>query len=240
MYACKQSYLTDPLIFNFNMLEAEDLHRSIFQTGWLGLEFKKKNTVKPRWQNRLMPRTGKILTEEDATNLRRWMSWSTTKPERWLEWKKIGDVSWAKWYMYGYYIPFPHWRDYSAGDLEFLYGFVTEQSEFLGAENEYENCDCGDCKRLNRCEHEHKQGPATSAEQEPAVPNEEDDSWMKMDSGKILRLAARLRSRSRRRRRRRSRRRELARNSGKGEDTVADDKTETFIILVSRWGTANE
>ncbi|PNP39966.1 hypothetical protein TGAMA5MH_08232 [Trichoderma gamsii] len=176
-------YLTDPLIFNFNMLEAEDLHRSIFQTGWLGLEFKKKNTVKPRWQNRLMPRTGKILTEEDATNLRRWMSWSTTKPERWLEWKKIGDVSWAKWYMYGYYIPFPHWRDYSAGDLEFLYGFVTEQSEFLGAENEYENCDCGDCKRLNRCEHEHKQGPATSAEQEPAVPSEEDDSWMKMDSG---------------------------------------------------------
>jgi hypothetical protein len=171
------------MLFNFNGLEEENPNRSIFQTGWLGLEFKKKNTVKPRWQNRLMPRTGKILTEEDAANLRRWMSWSTTKPERWLEWKRIEDVCWKKWSMYCFYAPAPDWRDQSARDLELLYGFVTKQNAFLEIEEKYENCDCGDGKRLNRCEHEHGQGLATLTEQEPAIPSEEDDGWMKMDSG---------------------------------------------------------
>lgn len=129
-----------------------------------------------------MPRTAKIITEEDASNLKRWMSWSTTKPERWLEWKKVEDVSWEVWALYLAFVPFSGWRDYTLPELESMYGFRRNEDKFLDIEEEYENCDCGSEKRRNRCEHEHQQEPAIPSEQEPAVPSEEDDSWMKIDS----------------------------------------------------------
>lgn len=54
---------------------------------------------------------------------------------------------------------------------------------------------------------------------------------------RVPRLAARpRRSISRTTRRRR----ELARNSDKGEDAMADVEAETFILVVLRWGTVNE
>lgn len=183
MYTCKQSWLADASIFNLNPMEAADVKRSIFQTGWLGLQFKRKNTVKPRWQNRLMSKTGKILTEEDARNLRRWMSWSTTKPERWLEWKKVEDVSEPLWLTYCTRVPEPEEKRMLLWDLENMHGVLARREQFLNAEDEYENCDCGSMKRRNKCEHEHEQEPAIPTEQEPAIPSEEeDDGWMQMDS----------------------------------------------------------
>ncbi|KAK1237983.1 hypothetical protein MKX08_002562 [Trichoderma sp. CBMAI-0020] len=174
-------WLADTSHFNYEILEAADVKHSIFRTGWLGLQFKRKNTVKPRWQNRLMPRTGKILTEEDASNLRRWMSWSTIKPERWLEWKKVQDISWYRWSKYCEHLPATGARDYTVMELEHMYGFLAKEAVFLNIEEEYENCACGSMKRRNKCEHEHRQESALPTD----IPNEqeaEDDSWMQMDS----------------------------------------------------------
>ncbi|KAL6890859.1 hypothetical protein GGI43DRAFT_425328 [Trichoderma evansii] len=180
-------YLADAALFGFKVPENSEPKRSIFQTGWLGLQFKQKNTVKARWPNRFVYERGKDLTEEDATQLRRWMSWSTTKPERWLEWKKVKDITWAKWSMY--YQKVQDCKDYGVKAWERLYGFVANEEDFLWKEREYEFCECG--TRLNECKNEDKEH-AIPVEQEPAVPTEqepttptveetEDEGWMQMD-----------------------------------------------------------
>ncbi|KAL9474022.1 hypothetical protein ACSS6W_008402 [Trichoderma asperelloides] len=180
-------YLADASLFGFQVPANSEPKRSIFQTGWLGLQFKQKNTVKARWPNRLVYGGGaKALTEEDASRLRRWMSWSTTKPERWLEWKKVKDITWFEWSVYCQMAQDS--QDYGVNDLERMYGFVANEKAFLWAEKEYEYCSYG-CD-FNKCEHEHEQESATV--QDPTIPIEQqstissdeeanDESWMQMD-----------------------------------------------------------
>lgn len=183
--------MADASLFGFEFSENSEPKRSIFQTGWLGLKYKQKNSVKARWPNRLVYTNGKILTEEDASRLRRWKSWPTTKPERWLEWKKVKDITWAEWSMY--YEMVKEGKDYEIKDLEKMFHFVSKEEMFLWRERQYEDCHCGCGVRLFTSENEHEQEPAILIERRSTLATEEeaeDDSWMKMDPAEDSSAAA--------------------------------------------------
>ncbi|KAK5994601.1 hypothetical protein PT974_05080 [Cladobotryum mycophilum] len=63
--------------------------RSVILKGHLGFQLRAKNTITPRWPNRL------VYNKTSRPTLRefnRWIGWANVMPERWLEWKKIRDV----------------------------------------------------------------------------------------------------------------------------------------------------
>lgn len=76
---------------------AMDEHRSVVQTGFMGLAVREKHLVTRRWPNRL------VHSKKDKPSLRdfnRWLGWPSTVPLRWLEWKRCGDVTnedWDSW-----------------------------------------------------------------------------------------------------------------------------------------------
>ncbi|KAL7917903.1 hypothetical protein ACQKWADRAFT_305654 [Trichoderma austrokoningii] len=175
-------YLGDESLFTFHIRELGNPKRNIFDIDCLGLQFKKKNTVKSRWQNRLMPTSGKILTERDARNLRRWMSWPTTKPERWLEWKKVTDLPGKLWSTRYSALVSPN--ELQTDERENVYGFLTREAIFLRVELDYEKCDCGMGHRHGHCGHEQAEPTEEKPKEEPKEEPEEepeDESWMEMD-----------------------------------------------------------
>ncbi|KND89023.1 hypothetical protein TOPH_06313 [Tolypocladium ophioglossoides CBS 100239] len=93
-------FLSSPAHFGFESLmdpETTVEHRSIIQTGFLGLAVREKQIITRRWPNRL------VHSKKDKPSLRdfnRWLSWPAMLPERWLEWKLCGESpedEWRKW-----------------------------------------------------------------------------------------------------------------------------------------------
>lgn len=93
-------FLNSPTHFAFASLLHRELtleHRSVIQTGFLGLAVREKHMITRRWPNRL------VHSKKDKPSLRdfnRWLGWPDMVPERWLEWKRreeLPEVEWLNW-----------------------------------------------------------------------------------------------------------------------------------------------
>lgn len=98
MLTCHR-FLYDPEFFGFHLFMdySTTVAESVFKTGFLGTEYKEKNTITRRWPNRL------IHSKSDKPGIEafdRYLGWFDLLPQRWLEWKRVGDaddVDWRWW-----------------------------------------------------------------------------------------------------------------------------------------------
>lgn len=80
----------------------------MFKTGFLGTEYKEKNTITRRWPNRL------IYSKSDKPgieNFDRHLGWSDLLPQRWLEWKRVGDADDDDWLMWSKIVLETTWEE---------------------------------------------------------------------------------------------------------------------------------
>ncbi|OAA33969.1 MYND finger family protein [Metarhizium rileyi] len=67
---------------------------SVFKCGFLGLEYKEKNTITRKWPNRL------VHSRNDKPTLRdfnRYVGWFDNVPQRWIEWRRVDDYDETQW-----------------------------------------------------------------------------------------------------------------------------------------------
>ncbi|QLI69201.1 uncharacterized protein G6M90_00g055530 [Metarhizium brunneum] len=105
-----ERFMHDAKLFAFHLsTDSEtDKETSVFKTGFLGMEYKDKNTITRRWPNRL------VHSKSDEPSLRdfeRHVGWFDTMPQRWLEWKRVADADDNEWEMARECVLESSWRE---------------------------------------------------------------------------------------------------------------------------------
>ncbi|KJK79340.1 hypothetical protein H634G_04931 [Metarhizium anisopliae BRIP 53293] len=105
-----ERFMQDAKLFAFHLsTDSEtDKETSVFKTGFLGMEYKDKNTITRRWPNRL------VHSKSDEPSLRdfeRHVGWFDTMPQRWLEWKRVADADDNEWEMARECVLETSWRE---------------------------------------------------------------------------------------------------------------------------------
>ncbi|KAG8417018.1 hypothetical protein J3459_013071 [Metarhizium acridum] len=106
-----------------------DKEKSIFKTGFLGMEYKEKNTITRRWPNRL------VHSKSDKPSLRdfdRHVGWFDTMPQRWIEWKRVDDAGDNEWEMARQCVLDSSWRDMAEVQAK----IIDEEAQVLDEEED--------------------------------------------------------------------------------------------------------
>ncbi|KHN97544.1 MYND finger family protein [Metarhizium album ARSEF 1941] len=109
----RRSFINSAKLFAFHLAIDEETanNRSVFKTGFMGMEYKEKNTVTRRWPNRLVHSKG---DKPSLRDFNRHVGWLDSMPQRWMEWRRVGDVSSHEWELSRECILDSSWLDMSA------------------------------------------------------------------------------------------------------------------------------